>query len=991
MEDDRFYQNPNPRTSKLGFFPSTIRSSAAANLMPIDAVAKPAAPSPILDRFRFLLKEREAEFRVSDDDDDAVCVPPPSMEEIVRFYEDVLSELTFNSKPIITDLTIIAGEQREHAEGIADAICARVLEVPVDQKMPSLYLLDSIVKNIGREYARHFASRLPEVFCEVYRQVPSNMYPSMRHLFGTWSTVFPSPVLRAIEDELQFSPRINPPSSTLPSMRASESPRPSHGIHVNPKYLEARRQFDNSSINNNIQLGRGASSLKTLGQKHSVGFEDYDFYKGEGTTSHIDAQRFNSTGYGGRTSFPLPTDKLLPSASCTVRPLSPSADEFTVSNSPGRVFERASPSHPGYSFGRRRGRDEETGDWQKRHRSDDSYRGFENVANYGLSNGFEHDRPRALIDAYGHDDGQRPLNEKPLVMDRLIVNGAVGKLAESSWQNTEEEEFDWEDMSPTLADGKASNVSESSLLSRGFKAIPSVGSVRSRTFDPSFRSSWAASSQISRLEESKAVEDGGQLSSSRPISRNEMNHSQGAWKLPGSISVPQTVSGRDNISHLILPTNGVPSLSDGKSSLSTDHLAAVPMQLGRVSNVSSRVVSSGFSSFEARAPSPAVAPVSTSSWPSTTPYNSVPLPPVYVQQKQPRATFDFRNQSYSVLNQGSQFDTDDKRNPIPANPAQRPQPSFTPLQYLTQQPVSLQQQLNLPQEPRQNTVSLPPQSILPSSVGYTPLGHGVAASNAVRNPLPGSHPYVPFQHVSNGYVQFQAPMAPLSVVPRPHSQFLPLPQSSGPLTNQPPTAAISGLLNSGLLNSLVAQGLFPLKQTPVQDSLGVEFNPDLLKVRHESAIRALYEDLPRQCTTCGLRFKTQDEHSKHMDWHVTKNRISKNRKHNPSRKWFVGVNMWLSGAEALGTDSAPGFLPTESAVEKKDDEEMAVPADEDQNTCALCGEPFEDFYSDETEEWMYRGAVYLNAPSGSTIGIDRSQLGPIVHAKCRSDSSAAPT
>lgn len=54
--------------------------------------------------------------------------------------------------------------------------------------------------------------------------------------------MFPPSVLHKIEMQLQFSQSANHLSSGVAPLQSSESPRPTHGIHVNPKYLRQLEQ-----------------------------------------------------------------------------------------------------------------------------------------------------------------------------------------------------------------------------------------------------------------------------------------------------------------------------------------------------------------------------------------------------------------------------------------------------------------------------------------------------------------------------------------------------------------------------------------------------------------------------------------------------------------------------------------------------------------------------------------------------------------------------
>ncbi|XP_011628430.1 polyadenylation and cleavage factor homolog 4 isoform X1 [Amborella trichopoda] len=1006
---------------------------------------RPPPPS-ILDRFKAYLREREEEEEMG-----------VSSEDVVALYMEELSELTFNCKPIITELTIIAGEQQEYAKGIVAAICVRIIEVPAEQKLPSLYLLDSIVKNIGGEYVNYFSLRLPDVFCKAYRQVDPGQYQAMRHLFGTWTGIFPSSVLRAIEVELQFSPVRRPSSGMAPSRPSdSQPPRPAHGIHVNPKYLEARRQFENPNVikrerENNLhmtafegermervalespegwsgasprlhtnQQARGVvSSIPIYGRKPaSYGDIDLDHNQGlsPGRVGVVSA-RVPSGNLS--SSIAAPENKILkplsPSISGSETPSSPSEGAFMREISPARVgHQKASPSRVGFGMGRV---DEKLGErsdqWERRWVDDSGAHQMETTSSpsrvYIQNNGPD---PRALIDAYGNYRGKGVMLEKlPIIAPGPKVNGFSNITTATNWQNAEEEEYVWEDMSPTLSNHKKSN-DHAGLDSSvgGFDLNSALGKRKAGFLESDISgNNWSNRDPASlNFEDRTSIRSRGFIGRRYPVGIGTQNESRSLFpasqaiqergNLPHHFPHPpiQYLNPRSRVNDLPVPVSSSGIALIGCQPLPSYVLDAKAQTHG---GASSFPVSSYPESLNLEVLSPA-RPVPPSSFsiqnnkPQGSPSPSIghmvwasandPLLPTSVsvipQQKQLKHHMDMSD--VKKLNQMSTQSLLSSRNQLKGLNKTQILPGLRSLDQTTLEQATPM----LPQSHQSQGI----QEIL---VGSTPSISQLLGQNLHRgsvrgqgggllaNPLPG----IPaLSSISNTSLLRKVPQPPLPLGPPPgSSQTGLLTQNTASLMGPPP-----GNHLSGLFKSLMDQGLISLtNQSAVQGSIGLDFNAEQLKVRHESVINALYTDMWRQCATCGLRFNSQEEHCIHMDWHVTKNRMSKNRKQNPSRKWFVSAKEWLSGTETLGSEPVPGFLPVETVPEKKEDEEMAVPADENQSVCALCGEPFDDFYSDETEEWMYKGAVYLNAPAGSIEGMDKSQLGPIVHAKCRSEST----
>ncbi|KAK6172253.1 hypothetical protein SNE40_015955 [Patella caerulea] len=149
--------------------------------------------------------------------------------EVAEAYRSSLKDLSQNSKPLINMLTMLADDHEQHAALIIDVIEDHIQKVKPSLKLPVLYLVDSIIKNLQTStYRTMFPPKLVKMFCETFEKVDEKTRQAMFKLRQTWTNVIPNKKLYAIDV------RVN---TTDPAWPITATPPEQGSIHVNPKFL----------------------------------------------------------------------------------------------------------------------------------------------------------------------------------------------------------------------------------------------------------------------------------------------------------------------------------------------------------------------------------------------------------------------------------------------------------------------------------------------------------------------------------------------------------------------------------------------------------------------------------------------------------------------------------------------------------------------------------------------------------------------------------
>ncbi|KAG5083915.1 hypothetical protein JHK82_054080 [Glycine max] len=955
---------------------------------------------------------------------------PPPHQELVTQYKTALAELTFNSKPIITNLTIIAGENLSAAKAIAAAVYDNILEVPSDQKLPSLYLLDSIVKNIGRDYIKYFAYRLPEVFCKAYKQVDPCVHSSMQHLFGTWKGVFPPQSLQMIEKELGFAPAVNSSASVSATDRSDlQSQRPPHSIHVNPKYLERQRLQQSSRskgvvndmtgavLNSNEDSERPDRALSAARPwlDPRINMLNNQHTHRDVFNDSVPEKSMDGSSYGGSEYSSVISSNLVSGAGRTGSKLIDLGHDKTWFKTDGGDADTTSGQRNGFNLKRsysnreapkltnldahRQPRQSTTdirnnlmsGNWKTSEEEEFMW----GEMNIGLTDHGANVSSNLSTDTWMADDENlegedhlqitRPFGAK---VDREISTAkkqppGFGGHPPSSWQLQKHHSIDKLNLKPGYSEGFVSTLS-------GLPANPSSLAVKKGN------QSFTSNAVVGMAKFVGQQFDSGETES--PSGQSPLR--QQSPSLPGAVHHTHSMQ---NFADQELPQNlktsrflGGPISQHIRDRSPTGHPIVQVGNLRRSQERDMHGPLSSMTSFRPKLQQKQLNPSQTEVTAKTKlPQSKVSLTRETSEQLSTNNLSAVPVKSGIIPKKSISSNLDSREDP--SQTGVQPTQSGRPTTLISSgsavaSPSSLDPLHNdsstLPKKP-QGKAGQPPQRLstqppASSSVSSSSAPTLNAAKNNKLNPIANLLSSL----VAKGLIsaETESPTTVPSEAPKGSKDQTEIITTSCslPVTSISGSAAIPVSSSGDKVDAAtkISHASPQSTSTEIRNLIGFDFRPNVIREFHPSVIRELWDDFPHNCKVCGIKLK-QELFNRHLEWHAA-------REHGPikaSRSWYAKSIDWIAGRTEYSSESE--FTDSVDLQDKKIDSsqlDTMVLADENQCLCVLCGELFEDVYCHDRNEWMFKGAVYMNF-SDVNCEMESRNVGPIIHAKCLSENS----
>ncbi|CAE1234847.1 PCF11 [Acanthosepion pharaonis] len=222
------------------------------------------------------------------------------------------------------------------------------------------------------------------------------------------------------------------------------------------------------------------------------------------------------------------------------------------------------------------------------------------------------------------------------------------------------------------------------------------------------------------------------------------------------------------------------------------------------------------------------------------------------------------------------------------------------------------------------------------------------------------------------------PTSVLNKLVRPAPPMLPLSQPQPPAAPAPPvdvSCLFQKLVDAGIIPTVTADKDKDKPETEKEPEPEVipelsDFKIEKLKIRYSQFIEELYDGI--QCSSCGIRFTVDDteKYREHLDWHFRQNKREKDDyKVAKYRKWYYEMSEWIQYEEIqddeeknrsnffenmLNPVQEPAFIGPQG---NKVIQCPAATGNDTDDVCEICGDPFEQFWEEEEEEWHLKNAV----------------------------------